>query len=209
LAGVAAFPATTLQARVDAASTPVARPDGLADATWAVLARALASDPSDRYADGAAMAADLHRLPGVPAPAEVSPDSSAPTELIAIPVAASVALSAELPAIEPPAAIEPPLAPEPRAASAPPPPALRRWASRGTLAMAGIVGALTLALVVGMATASSPNTDPNAAAGTESHSPAPEATSTPDPEDVAEQPVDGAKPDKDGGKGKGKGKGGD
>ena len=48
LTGVAAFPETTLAARVEAAAMPVARPDGLTDATWAVLARALASDPRDR-----------------------------------------------------------------------------------------------------------------------------------------------------------------
>src|SRR5688500_450293 len=88
LTGVAAFPATTLAARVEAASTPVTRPEGLGDATWAVLARALASDPGDRYPDGAAMAADLHRLPGVPAAAAVLPDPSDPTEVIALPVAA-------------------------------------------------------------------------------------------------------------------------
>ena len=107
LTGVAAFPATTLAARVEAASTPVTRPEGLGDATWAVLARALASAPGDRYPDGAAMAADLHRLPGVPAPVVVPPDPSDPTEVIAIPAAAAVAASAVPPAIEPSPAIEP------------------------------------------------------------------------------------------------------
>ena len=116
LTGVAAFPETTLAARVEAAAAPVTRPDGLTDATWAVLARALASDPADRYPDGAAMATALHRLPGVPAAAVVPPDPSAPTEVIALPVAASLAAAAALaidrrrhaaatgalPAIEPP-----------------------------------------------------------------------------------------------------------
>ena len=103
LTGVAAFPETTLAARVESAAVPVTRPDGLTDATWAVLARALASDPGDRYADGAAMAADLHRLPGVPAAAEIAPDPSAPTEVIALPVAASVAAA---PVVPPSAAAE-------------------------------------------------------------------------------------------------------
>ena len=210
LTGVAAFPATTLAARVEAVPTPVARPDGLSDATWAVVARALASDPADRYPDGTAMAADLHRLPGVPAPIEVPPDPSAPTEVIAIPVAATVADPAVSPAIEPAPPIEPPPALESRPASVAPAPLLQRRPSRSALAMGGIVGALTLALVVGMAAGSSPN-EPNAAAGAESRGPGPEATPTAPPEEVAEEPADGAKPAKDGGKdkGKGKGKGGD
>jgi serine/threonine-protein kinase len=217
LTGVAAFPATTLQARVDAASTPVARPAGLADATWAVLARALTSDPTDRYRDGEAMAADLHRLPGVPAAVELPPDPSAPTEVIAIPVAASaaeasddvapaataVAAPAMSRAIEPPA-IEPPAAPPATAASGP---VLQRRPSRSALAMAGIVGALTLALVVGMATANSPNVAPNAAAGG-SRTPTATTKPTAEPTPAAEE----ADEDRDGngkGKGKGKDKGGD
>ncbi len=203
LAGVAAFPATTLQARVAAASTPVARPDGLADATWAVLARALASDPGDRYADGSAMAIDLHRLPGVPVAVEVPPDPAAPTEVIAIPVAAAVAASAAPLAIEPPPVIEPPPAPEPQMASVPPAPVLQRRPSRSALAMAGVVGALTLALVVGMATASSPNDPANAAAGA-SGTPAATTDPTAKPTPAAEE----ADEEGDGnGKGKGNGKG--
>ena len=219
LAGVAAFPATTLEARVAAASTPVARPDGFADATWAILARALASDPADRYADGAAMASDLHRLPGVPVAVEVPPDPSAPTEVVAIPVAASAADAAEAatpaaavvpaPAMAP--AVEPPTIGPPAAHSASPAtgPVLQRRPSRSALAMAGIVGVLTLALVVGMATASSPNDAPNADAGA-SRTPAATTDPTAEPAPAAEEADKEADEDGDGnGKGKGKGKGGD
>lgn len=215
--GVPAFPATTLAARVEAASTPVTRPDGLSDATWAVVARALASDPADRYVDGAAMAADLHGLPGVPAPVEVPPDPSAPTEVIAIPVAASAAQASDavapavaaVPAPALPPMIEPPTMESPAApATTAPGPVVQRRPSRSALAMAGIVGALTLALVVGMATASSPNDAPNAAAG-ESRSPTPKATPTPQPEEADQKPPEDPKPGKDNGKGKGKGNGND
>jgi hypothetical protein len=218
LTGVAAFPATTLSARVEAAATPVARPDGLSDATWAVLARALANDPSDRYADGAAMAAALHRLPGVPAAAEVPIDPSAPTEVVALPVAASMAAGAG--SVEPDAAAPaettlpaetapPPLIPPPAfvgrpAASPVAAPLMSRRPSRSALAMAGIVGALTLALVAGMAAGSPGEAGPDAAAGASSDTPAPEATPTP-PEEPAAEP----KPDKDKDKDRGKGRGND
>ena len=225
LTGVDAFPATTLAARVDSASTPVERPDGLADATWAVLARALASDPLDRYATGAAMAADLHRLPGVPAALEVPADPSAPTEVITLPVAAAadsgsgtdddlaavpvvtaaVATAAAVPA-EAPAPVEPSVdpprrSPTPMASSA----TRARSPSRSALAMAGMLGVLTLALLVGMATASPGAADPSAAAGA-SATPAATPTAAPTPAAADEQPEDDPKPGKGNGKGK---KGGD
>ncbi len=225
LTGVAAFPATTLAARVASASTPVTRPDGLADATWAVLARALASDPTHRFADGAAMAADLHRLPGVPGAVEIPPDPSAPTEVIALPVAASpVEIPAPAAAVSAvpaaPAAAAVPATPASPAIVAPPGvdpspgsvassalPTLQRKPSRSALAMAGIVGGLTLALVVGMAAGSSPNQEPDAAAGAATRSPAPDATPTPPPEEADQKPPEDTKPGKDNGKGKGKGNG--
>jgi serine/threonine-protein kinase len=230
LTGVPAFPATTLTARVEAAATPVERPDGLADATWAVLARALASDPANRYVDGAALAGDLHRLAGVPAALEVPPDPSAPTVVIALPVAAAAAAAPALAAAvdasplapagaptavavapEWPEALEPPLdarRPTPTAAIAPGRP------SRNALAMAGMLGVLTLALLVGMATASPGGTDAGAAAGAASERPAATAkatatataTATPAPQEADEESNDKGK-----GKGndKGKGNGGD
>jgi hypothetical protein len=231
LTGVAAFPETTLAARVEGAAVPVTRPDGLTDATWAVLARALASDPTDRYADGEAMATDLHRLPGVPAPAEVAPDPSDPTEVIALPVAASVAAAASL-AAETAAAAE--TAPATGTSSAPiadPAPALHQVESaplpvspaseprpafaggamapgklsRPALAMAGIVGALTLALVIGMAAGESGGRGPDPAEAAGSAGPAAGATPTPEP---TATPAPSKPPKKDDGKGKGKGKGG-
>ena len=230
LTGVAAFPETTLAARVEGAADPVTRPDGLSDATWAVLARALASDPGDRYPDGAAMATDLHRLPGVPAAAEFGPDPSAPTEVITLPVAASVAAAPVVAeALTPAAAAAPiaepiptpipdvaPPAPMPRPATPPPvyagAPVAPRKPSRPALAMAGIVGALTLALVVGMAANATPQApDPAAAAGSADPAavatpePTPEATPTP----VPSKPPKGKDNDDDDDKGKGKGKGGD
>ena len=214
LTAVAAFPATTLAARVDAASTPVTRPEGLPDPIWAVLARALASDPADRYIDGAAMAADLHRLPGVPARLEIPPDPSAPTEVVTLPAAASIAAGAADDAA--PASAGPPGAVAAVVVDAAPitPPVsssgglvLPRKPSRSALAMAGIVGVLALALVAGMAMGSTPGDGPDAAAGTPSRTAAPEVTATPAPtaEEAAEEPAAEpaeAKP----GKGKGRDK---
>jgi hypothetical protein len=220
LTGVAAFPETTLTARVEGAATPVARPDGVADATWAVLARALASDPADRYADGAAIAAELHRLPGVPAAAVIPPDPSAPTEVIALPVAVASPL-----ALDPaPLATAPPVAPAipdsppadvrhsmplpaPAGPRTPAPTAVLapRKPSRSALAMAGIVGGLTLALVVGMASSASRGNGRDPAATAASATPAATAAPTPSAEQRSVAPSE--KPPKDG-KGKGKGKGG-
>jgi serine/threonine-protein kinase len=223
LTGVAAFPETTLTARVERAATPAVRPEGLADSTWAVLARALASDPTDRYPDGAAMAADLHRLSGVPAAAVIPPDPSAPTEVIALPVTAAATATAASGAMAtaPPAAPavpdSPPLdvAPSmplpaptgPRAPSSTPVVAQGK-PSRSALAMAGIVAALTLALVVGMASSASRGNGPDPAAAAASATPAATAVPTPSAEEVA-APSRESKPGKDDDKGKGKGKGGD
>ncbi len=226
LTGVAPFPATTLAARVEAASTPVARPDGLADATWAVLARALAADPGDRFPDGAAMAADLHRLPGVQAATEVPPDQSAPTEVIAIPAASLAAASAAgdpATAVPPAAAMGPAVAPSAAMAVAPSPavaaapasaaatPLLQRRPPRSTLAMAGIVGALALALVVGMAAGNPPGEEPNAAAGAESprSTSTPTAEPTPTPVKADQKPPDEPKPDRGKDKDNDKGRGND
>ena len=226
LTGVAAFPETTLAARVERAAVPATRPEGLTDATWAVLARALASDPDDRFTDGAAMAIELHRLPGVPAAAVITPDPSAPTEVIALPVAAPMvgasALAGESPA--PVANVRRPVsevrsAPHPSAPAPIAPPATTPASpdavtasprpTRPALAMAGLVGALTLALVVGMATTSSLNTGPDPAAAAPSIvDPAADASATPTPEAEATPAPSKAPKGKDD-KGKGKGKGGD
>ena len=235
LTGIAAFPATTLAARVKAASTPITRPDGLTDATWAVLARALASEPGDRYADGAAMADSLHRLPGVAAPAMIPPDPSAPTELIALPVAAGsggaaatsvpalAATAVSNPVIAPAAAVEPPPA-QVRGASpnSVPPwidpsvaasrarnaaaPIVPQRPSRSALAMAGILGVLTLVLVVGMAAGAPRGDAPDPAAAAASQTPETVVTPGPTPEPTA---VPSEKPGKGKGKDKGNGEGQD
>jgi len=216
LTGVAAFPETTLAARVEAAAAPVSRPDGLTDATWAVLARALASDPTDRYPDGAAIATALHRLPGVPAAAVVRPDPSAPTEVIALPVAAVAVAAAPVPLpIAEPVATEPDRLAPPVTAVPPaerPAPVARtavapRKPSRSALAMAGIVGVLTLALVVGMAAGSPGRPGPDPAAAAPSDSPAPSASVSQPPAEESQALPEEAKPGKDNDKGKGKGKG--
>jgi serine/threonine-protein kinase len=228
LTGIAAFPATTLAARVKAASTPVTRPDRLADATWGVLARALASKPGDRYPDGAAMAEALHRLPGVPAAAVIPPDPSAPTELIALPVAAEPAAVAATPAVAaasaavqaaassmptdppdspPPWIATPTTSPRERATAATTP---ARRPSRSAMAIAGILGALTLALVVGMAAGAPRGTGPDPAAAAASEAPVPTATPTPPPAQVEETPSeDGNGKGKGNENGKGKGNGGE
>ena len=237
LTGIAAFPATTLAARVKAASTPITRPEGLSDATWAVLARALASEPADRYADGAAMADALHRLPGVPAPAVVPPDPSAPTELIALPISADVGALPEV--AEAPAAaaastaaalsaaatsktLVPPAAVATTASSpesAPPwidtsvatsrarsgaTPIVPQRPSRSALAMAGVVGVLTIELVAGMAAGASRGDGTDNAVTAPSEPANPELSVPPTPEPTA-TPVP-TKPPKGEGKGKGDGK---
>ena len=205
LTGTAAFPATTLAERVDTASTVVARPDGVSDTTWAVLARALASDPADRYVDGAAVASALHRLPAVPAASGMSPDPSAPTEVVRLPVAASVASvpTAAAASTEPPAALEPTATASPAWTSGGLLASQRP--SRGAIGMGVMVGVLALALVVGMAMGNTPGDGPDAAAGAPSPPPTParSATPVPSPEEAAEEPAAEPKPDKGEGNDKG------
>ena len=71
------------------------------------------------------------------------------------------------PPVDPPEIIPPPsFAPSPRPpAAAATAPGVPRRPARSALAMAGIVGALTLALVAGMAAGRSPDQEPDAAAG--------------------------------------------
>ena len=204
LTGVAAFPATTLTARVEAASAVMTRPAGLADPIWSVLARALASDPADRYPDGAAMAADLHRLPGVPAAVQAPADPSAPTELIALPLAAGPVLTgAPGPAETAPATRRAPALPEASASAASSAPSRP---SRGSMAMVGVVGALTLALLAAMAAAGPSADESSSAAGTATASPALESTMTPPPEEAAEEGAPAEEDHEESRPGKGKGR---
>jgi serine/threonine-protein kinase len=224
LTGEPAFPEATLASRVEAAAVPIERPGGLPDALWAILARALASDPADRYPDGAAMAVDLHRLPEVPAPLEVPVDPSAPTEVIEV-SGAMPARAADPTGVDGGGAIDADAAggavgeaPEgdqsgietPAAGLEGPADAamLPRKPTRGALVMAAMLGVMTLVLVVGMATARPPGVDPDAPAGAASRSPVatPRDVATPAPVEADGPPADESKPGKGKGNGKGKGK---
>jgi hypothetical protein len=178
------------------------------------------------------MADALHRLPGVPAPAVVPPDPSAPTELIALPTAAAAEVAAEPAAIvvSNPALVSDAetsrslVTPLPEAAtagsmaSAPPwidtsvtsrertaaAPMVPQRPSRSALAMAGIVGVLTLALVAGMAASTTRGDGTDNAATAPSALTTPERSAAPSAEPTA-TPVP-SKPPKGEGKGKGDGK---
>jgi serine/threonine protein kinase len=203
LTGTAAFPASTPTERVDASTRPVDRPKGLAEGTWMVLSKCLASDPEDRYEDGAALAAALHALPGVSAAAATDDDPSAATEVIAVP--ASVAASARLePADDLPAAEPLPVAGAEW---------LRTHVGTGWLRsragwLAGAMAALVLAAMVGM---SLPDRTPGD--GLTVGAPSPHATAdppTPAPTVAEPTPAENAdvpKPGKGKGDGKGKDKG--
>ncbi len=85
LAGAPAYPAMTLGDRVDGAGELPTRPPGSTDATWAILARALAPEPDDRFASGAALAAALTGAPGAQALSDTGRTHDT-AELVAMPV---------------------------------------------------------------------------------------------------------------------------
>lgn len=97
LTGAPAFPGTSIQARVGAAGQGVARPDGIADPVWAIIARATADDPAGRYPTAEALAVDLRVLaPAATAAAAAGPgdvDPWADTVVIPLPVAAVAPVS--------------------------------------------------------------------------------------------------------------------
>lgn len=95
--GRPAYPVVTVDERVRDAQRAVERPPELSGRAWEVVRRSMAVDPADRYPDGAALAAALHALPGVPAALtlDVNVDDGAPTEVIPLPgVAASSTVAA-------------------------------------------------------------------------------------------------------------------
>lgn len=100
LTGAPAFPASSIQARVDAAGQGVLRPDGVTDPVWAIIERATADDPAARYATAQAMAADLHQVaPGSPeVGAAGDVDAWADTAVIPLPVAPAPSGPAATPA---------------------------------------------------------------------------------------------------------------
>lgn len=192
LTGTPAFPAATLTERVEMASRPADRPEGIADATWAVVSRCLESDPGDRFADGAVLSAALHLLPGVPAPAVLSTDPGAVTEVI--PLRAEVAAGS--PAIAGPVESEAGL--------------LSDALGQRTRSRAAWVGGTVAVLVIAAAAASAITNDPVDDPGASITMASPQATTTiatpaPTADATPVETASGEKPGK--GKDKGKGRG--
>lgn len=194
VAGKPAFTAATLAERIETASRPAARPNGVAGSTWSVISNCLNSDPRDRFADGAALAAALHGLPGVPEPALLAVDPSDATEVIPLPVQVAPAETAA-------ADVQP-------VAAAAPDAHLPRTLSRATW-----LGGAVAVFVIGLVAASIVGNDPIGAPRESSAVASPEATKTvetPAPTAAVETPVDAVqaqKPGKDKGNGKGKWRG--
>lgn len=194
LSGTAAYPASTPAERVEMASRPVDRPTGVAEGTWTVVSTCLASDQQDRYQDGGALAAAIHALPGVPAPAPTADDPFAATEVIAMPVPEEASPPPEpagdLPAAQPPSHV------------------VGAWLRSRAGWLAGAAGVLVLAAIVGSSLPALTAGD-----GRSVEAPSPEATvrpATPAPTLAEPTPVENAdapKPAKGKGKGKGNGRG--
>ena len=191
LTGGVPYPATTIVERAESALHVPARPAGLAASTWAVIERALASDPTLRYPEAGAMAADLRSLKPIVAVPANGTDPWADTMVVPLPQAMPI------PEVVPGRRVDP---------------LSSGVASGGTLGRRlAVVGALALALVVGIVTinAGSAGADPagaGAVAPTASASwVVPEATPTVSPV-ASDEPS--AEPG-DNGKGKGRSKGND
>ena len=194
LTGGVPYPATTIVERAESALHVPPRPAGVAACTWAVIERALTSDPSLRYPEAGSMAADLRSLKPIVAAPAVGADPWADT--IVVPIAAVVPIPEVVPVATAMASTS--------SAGSPVGTRGRRLA---------VVGALALALVVGIVTinAGSAGPDPaDAGAVTPTASASlvvPEPTPT-----VSPVASDGpsANPGESGkGKGGGKGKGND
>ena len=72
LSGEVAFPSSTVLERAESGARVPDRPDGVSDATWRVVERALVADPDRRYPDAGAMAVGPagHRRGGQGVPAD-------------------------------------------------------------------------------------------------------------------------------------------
>ncbi|MGK2851745.1 MAG: serine/threonine-protein kinase [Candidatus Limnocylindrales bacterium] len=210
LTGVAAFPATSIQARVGAAGQGVVRPDGVGDPVWAVIERATADDPTTRYATAEALAADLRRLAPVPAVAAAASDVDpwADTAVIALPVAAAppdLATAAPIPAMAP---ASPPVG-GPSATHG-------ESARRRRMPLIPLAGAAVLVLVFAVAALGGSGADaPGGSGGPAGGASAPAVpnavvTAAPSPSAPADEddaaPSDDDKPGKGNGRGNGKGK---
>lgn len=199
LTGVAAFPATSIQARVGAVGQGIVRPDGITDPVWAIIERATADDPDARHATADALAADLHvlapasEMPAVAA-ATTDVDPWADTAVIPLPVAAAVPSTSEEPV---------PAASAAQASDAPRTP--RR------VGLIPVLGAAALVLVVAVAAFGGSSAKvPLGSGGPAAGASTPAATSvvaTPTPSAPVESDDDAEGDDGKPGKGKGRGNG--
>lgn len=199
LSGGVPYPATTIVERAGSALHVPARPVGVTTSTWAVIERALASDPTLRYPEAGSMAADLRNLePGIAVPA-IGPDPWADTMVVPIPAVASIPAAVSNPEVVPGRTVDPS------------PSGIGTGGTRARRLV--VVGVLGLALVVGIVTinAGSAGADPaDAGAVTPTASASlvvPQATATVSPvasDEPSAEPADNGK-----GKGGGKGKGND
>lgn len=192
LTGGVPYPATTIVERAESALHVPLRPTGVAASTWAVIERALASDPSLRYAEAGSMAADLRSLQPIVAVPANGPDPWADT--MVVPIAAVVAI--------------PQVVPVPTFDPARSGVGIGRTHGRRL----AVVGALALALVVGIVTinAGSAGADPagaGAVAPTASASPVAIESTPPSPSPTAVTPEPPPTEPGDNGKGRGGGKG--
>ena len=200
LTGGVPYPATTIVERAESAQHVPPRPAGVAASTWAVIERALASDPSLRYPEAGSMAADLRSLQPIVAVPANGTDPWADT--MVVPIAAVVPDPSVVPG--------PTVDASPRGAGSSGD-AVAPGSSRGR--RLAVVGALAFALVVGIVTinAGSAGADPAGAGAVAPTASAsllvPEATATVSP--VASEPAPTEPDDNDKGKGGGKGKGND
>lgn len=207
LAGAVPYPATTVLERAESALQVPVRPTGLGAATWAVIERALASDPRDRYPEAGAMATDLRLT--VPR-ASLTVDPWADTMVVPIAPAATVA------GIDGLATDEGVVGRGPDMSGLKPGPVVGRAPQRrGRGAGLAVVGALALILVIGLAAinAGSAGNDQRGTGATESIDPSLEAPvaspSTAPTTSPTTAPVPGKPDDSGRGKGGDKGKGGD
>ena len=198
LTGNVPYPATTVVERAESARDMPVRPAGVGAPIWAVIERALASDPSLRYPEAGSMAADLRSLEPIIAVPASGPDPWADTMVVPIPGFAPIP---EVVPIPEGMRVSTVIASTNSAGSP--------GGTRGR--RLAVVGALALALVVGLATinAGSARTDPPAGGAIEPTASAslvvPEPTPTVSPV-ASDEPS--AEPG-DNGKGKGRGKGND
>lgn len=197
LTGSVPYPATTVMERAESARDMPVRPAGVGAPIWAVIERALASDPLLRYPEAGSMATDLRRLEPIIALPANGPDPWADTMVVPIP------------AVVPIPGFAPVTTQVDRGARSTL--GSTRGITRGR--RLAVVGALALALVVGIVTinAGSGGSDPPGAGAVAPTASASLVVAEPTPtvspvssDESSDEPGDNGK-----GKGGGKGKGND